>query len=756
MLIRDFFDANKIEWFPLKLNTEGGKKIPMPCSYGMPKSTDFFKLSPEILKARRSNLHGFKFGAVDCSKLFHVDVDHKKNKIYPEKDLNFLEDAKKTFPYFLSSTKKMPHFLFFNKSKTKENKKRFQSIYEDIEILSGSWSYFPLEGEIKNKLDTIPEIDMFEEIVKPNNYKKENFTEEQDEGFNTDNSDRVPDSEDLVENLLDLINNYGEGLHYDDYTRIIWALKNDSEGNREKALEWSMRSSKHEDKTFITLWDEGRAGNSLGTVHFYAREHSPEEYRNLIKTDSIQPTEENLANLFLNLFGDNTLYSNDAIFIYEKEWKKDTIKNLILKKKIRNILNSFIVEKIRDTQNNPNFQKHLSQILIKIQMRKTIDNIAALVLQDLAALASFNSVEFDTNPDQLYNIQFKNGLFDLKKMEFRKRTKKDYVTHILNWEYNPEVKEEDFLEVKDFFRKLQPDEEQRKFSLSWLASQLDGNIDKAKFKMNIGYSAENGKSTEAEVHSTVFGFYCKKLSANYFSENNAKRHKETIHLLKMPIRFAYIEELRQNKLDADFLKEFCDGKLECDQLFKESTVGRIQATLNTSSNNDANFEADKGLLRRGIIQEYKSQFLKSQTFDDFENNKFLKKEGYFRKFEEEGMRNAYFKLLLENYKELKIPKKNENLFEEIAEEYDELGEFLRSHFIITKNNLDYIHKDIIFNIFQTYKKYSWRLLLTEFKKRGIEYARGKMIKGKRGFFLGIKEKETIETDTEGEESGLEE
>jgi len=750
MLIHEYFSYHKIEWFPIKLNTEGGKKIPMRCSYGMPKSTDFLNVSAEELKKRREKLEGYQFGAVDCSQLFHIDVDFRKSKKYGSEELEFIEDCKKKYPYFLSSTKKMPHFLFFNESSTEQKKKRYASKYEDIEILSGSWSYFPLKENIINWGINPPVIDMFKEIVKENNTTKINKIEEkeEDEGFKSVEPEL---NSDLVENLLSLIKNDGEGLHYDDYIRIIWALKNDNPKNRKKALKFSMRSSKHNSKYFSQIWQEGREGNSLGTVHFYAREHSPEKYRKLIRADSIQPTEENLAKLFLNLFGDNTLYSKNSIFIYEKEWKKDTINFLILKKKIRNILNEFIIQKISDTKNNTEFQKHLNAIHLKIQMRRTIDNICALILQDKAEEASFNSIEFDTGEDQLYNIQFKNGLYDLKKMEFRKRNKNDYITQILDWNYCEEVKDEDYNEVKDFFRKLQPDKNQRDFTISWLASHLNGNIDKAKFKMNIGYSAENGKSTESEIHSTVFGFYTKKLSANYFTENNSKRHKETIHLINNPIRYAYIEELRQNKLDTDFLKEFCDGKLECDVLFKESTVGRIQATLNTSSNNDANFEADKGLLRRGIIQEYKSQFLKYQKEDDYQNNKFQKKEGYFRRYENEGLRNAYFKILKENYGELKIPKKNENLFESIAEEYDEMGDFLRTNFELTKNKNDFIHKSIVNDIFQGYKKYPWRKLLTEFKKRGIEYNREKMIKGKRGYFIGIKQKKIIYTDEEEED-----
>jgi len=46
------------------------------------------------------------------------------------------------------------------------------------------------------------------------------------------------------------------------------------------------------------------------------------------------------------------------------------------------------------------------------------------------------------------------------------------------------------------------------------------------------------------------------------------------------------------------------------------------------------------------------------------------------------------------------------------------------------------------------KNFTWRKCLTEMKNRGIKYDRQKFFKGKRGYFIGIKLNETIETDDE--------
>tara|TARA_R110001606_G_scaffold9778_1_gene41922 strand:- start:1748 stop:2557 length:810 start_codon:yes stop_codon:yes gene_type:complete len=267
--------------------------------------------------------------------------------------------------------------------------------------------------------------------------------------------------------------------------------------------------------------------------------------------------------------------------------------------------------------------------------------------------------------------------------------------------------------------------------------------------MNIGYSAENGKSTEFNIHSSVFDIYSGKLSANFFSLDNSKRHKELITLIQNPIRFCYIEELRQTKLDNDFMKEFADGKTTCEVLYSTSITGNIQATLSTCANKDFNIDLDQGIARRGIIQYYKSEFKDTHKEDNYINNTFKKVLGYFKQYEtDEKLKNAYFKLLLEHYDNFKIPIYNEKLFSSIADEYDGFGETLNEYFEITKNDKDTTSKNNVFDIMKKDNKLTWRKCLTELKNRGIRYDKNTSKNGIRGVLFGIKEKETIHTDNE--------
>ena len=74
--------------------------------------------------------------------------------------------------------------------------------------------------------------------------------------------------------------------------------------------------------------------------------------------------------------------------------------------------------------------------------------------------------------------------------------------------------------------------------------------------------------------------YSRKLDNSTFDAGNQKRHKQFIHLIRHPIRFAYMEELSRKTLDVDTLKDFIDGdKLNVEIMFGTSETKNIQAKL---------------------------------------------------------------------------------------------------------------------------------------------------------------------------------
>ena len=81
------------------------------------------------------------FDYIDTRELFHIDVDTQDHEL-------FVERCKDVCPYFESATKKLPHC--FVKANHTVATQRVQTIFKDIEILCGQWSYCRADALVYN------------------------------------------------------------------------------------------------------------------------------------------------------------------------------------------------------------------------------------------------------------------------------------------------------------------------------------------------------------------------------------------------------------------------------------------------------------------------------------------------------------------------------------------------------------------------------------------------------------------------------
>jgi len=385
--------------------------------------------------------------------------------------------------------------------------------------------------------------------------------------------------------------------------------------------------------------------------------------------------------------------------------------------------------------------KTLKGIILQLKKNKFVKEIIKQ-LQNIISASVKKPVYFDVGPEQYYNINFRNGIYDLKTKEFRARNYTDYVTKFLEFDYKPksEISKLSIDTVNEFFHKLQPNKEQREFTLGFLAYCITGDTSKQIFKTNIGYSASNGKSTELKIHHRVFSIYTTKLNSDTFTLGNNKRHKSINICLHEPIRLAYIEELKQIKIDGDFLKDWVDGdKITNEVMYGTCESEKIQAKFMTCSNKDMSIDSDKGILRRGKIQFYKSQFLDGVNDDDWNENIFKKESNFESKFDDDDFKNAYFHLLSDYVDKLKIPKEATEQFKEMAEEGDTLKTRFFDCFEITKRETDKENKEFIMErMGKSYEK-RWGDILSMIKGLGLTYSKNNTKGGVRGVVFGIRE-----------------
>jgi phage/plasmid-associated DNA primase len=226
--------------------------------------------------------------------------------------------------------------------------------------------------------------------------------------------------------------------------------------------------------------------------------------------------------------------------------------------------------------------------------------------------------------------------------------------------------------------------------------------------------------------------------------DNPKAHKQLIHLVERPIRFAYIEELDRKRQDADLIKDFVDGdKLNVEVMYSTSVSKSIQAKLNTCSNYDPNLKNDCGVARRALIQMYESRFVSDP--DPTRTHEYPLDVALKTEVQQTPFKLAYLYVLLPfvvRYFQhgLYVPKSVTKHFSQIADEYDAVKSAIYEVCDRTDNAEDRVSKGELLKAVNggLGKTLSWTGFLPEIKRLRLEYDRGKRAGGQKRVVLGLK------------------
>jgi phage/plasmid-associated DNA primase len=783
--IIDFLNANDIKWFPINLvvsstpDKDGKYKkdlldFPSPLYKGSkPKMTDFEELDIKIIKARQTLVHLYDFIAIDTARIHHIDVDTPD---CPDKYLQIADAC----PWFKSVSKSYGKHIFATVKNGKTNRDVvYKTSNGDVELLMGQWSYCRKDALVENADKNIPSYDITElSMITPNPKKliirvpsPTSITQMPQQDNQT--MDKYTD---LLLNYIRNDNNNGVyQIDRDESLKIATCLKTNGY-NSDVFIQWAeldtIRSASNASWA-KDLWE--RTGNRNISIYYLqnlCKRLHPARYAEwgnkykIFNTDTEKQRwksiiiksfekeiiqtydEEGFAKLLLKVKEDELYIVGDDLYIYrDSEWRKTSKKDAsLLGTTLQDLFMLYfetaryechlkIEEAIRNQNEEAKTEKQkLYQKLCGMKIKNSfINNVVPIVKRILEG--RYSKIMFDMGEDQYYNIHFKNGVYELNGAFFRPRTKADHITKYLDWDYvdEQEIPLDIQTDVSDFFKKIQPNEDQRNFTLGYLYYAITGDTTKQIFKMNVGHTASNGKSTELSIHEKCFDIYTKKLDKRVFDQGFEKRHKYIIDCFHNPIRLAYVEELSKKKLDKDFIKDWVDGrKVNCEVMFGTNIEMKPQAKLLSCSNYDPNFDNDNGIKRRGKLQHYRSQFVKSDMVNEA-NHKYLKVEGFENRFENVSYKNAYFHLLLK-HKTLVVPQENEEEFANVVENNDEMLDFIEEHFEITGNNED---RELKKEIESRFGKEKTKQIIEKLKTLGCDYKKDIRKNNEKGVVLGI-------------------
>jgi hypothetical protein len=471
-----------------------------------------------------------------------------------------------------------------------------------------------------------------------------------------------------------------------------------------------------------------------------------------------EPTHEQVADLFLSL-SDISLYCHSlkhyiSFYFDEKSTLYKEIEVNELSGIVRETLSPFIVKEMFNRLEK--LKKEKSGKEMSDEEEKEYNKKKKLIEKQFKSLKMYvESVPFSNNVSKCVMTRckgddfisekadsardvvcFRNGNVNLRTGEFKKRTKDDYFTVCLDYDYSSKryPKIEKYI-IEQFKHIWNDDEALFQENIKWAAYTLTGETYMKKAMFNIGFSANNAKSTFNDIFEKCFSIYYSKLKNETFNKGYQKAHKN-FYNVKKPVRRVVIEELDQLKLDTSALKEFIDGRsMMNEELFKVMIKYNIYAKLNLNSNKYPKFDVDEGMKTRFFLTEYKNQFLDKSEYkiqkDSGEKGVYLKNNRMLEQFDDVKYKLSVFHVLLDYTKQIYQKDLSDEEFPVTRQAYLKLIElndtfniFVNENYVITKNMDDRVGKDEFLDLYRKVTNLnctSIRSLITDIKRLGLVY-----------------------------------
>ena len=285
MQIEEYLEARRIRWFPMNMeitwdsSNEKYKKRPAYVQGKgglggyMPKTDDFERLTDKELQERQEKIDNSTHIAIETQRVKQMDFD-------TDEHTELMEAMKEKTPYFLSTTKKLPHCFMISEELSA---KRVLTKYRNVEILGGIWSFCEKGVEVINAELEPPEINV--EPMLHSVYKEER-----------QESGGVQIDYETVEKVVKSLNE-SRCNEYDEWLQVIFAIMKTGEDNgypqkaEELAHSWSKQHPKKYDRAYLSklIKDHFKADRSpgYGTLCYKLKQDNQKLFKQLCKQNKV-------------------------------------------------------------------------------------------------------------------------------------------------------------------------------------------------------------------------------------------------------------------------------------------------------------------------------------------------------------------------------------------------------------------------------------------------------------------------------------
>ena len=574
-----------------------------------------FDFSTEIIIKRQNLLQvpfwkkRFNFIAVDTRKLNHIDLD------CPEYIQDY-KDLLKIFPYTVSATKSFgKHINVICSTDIPFPANRFKLFNgdflpngrSDVEMLAGQWAYVPIDAIMYNAdckdmfwdfTKYILNVSMTIKEVKTDNSKN---TIENTQTKKEDNN-KPKHNKEVLKRLIEMLN-------YDKYTaldyrteffRICDAMKANGFA-QEDWLAFVKRSKNMSgDIEQQNLFQKCRGTTEIGYIKKIAKKNNPTEYHLWLMENSrimglniLNKGEKDVAQFISKTLKRNLILCNEEWWTHDEDtglWRKIKDPTYTVINCIQEYINetTFLVEyKITQTKETEKLKDLDEQRgdLHKHYRNVSKSSYSSQVIKALKELLVNN--EFVNNLDVLKGqLAFKNGVMDLKTKKFREGIQyDDFITKSIPFDY----KESDHAYLKTVLKKIMNNnDEHLEYFLGLIGYSFIGeaHLEKNMYFMidkTEGGRGDNGKTFFFDILQDILPNYVYRSNSKMLSLNNTKSHKQITQLKGK--RLVFLEELPNDDINCELLKELADGKsYDNEVMFGTTEIIKITCKLFALSN----------------------------------------------------------------------------------------------------------------------------------------------------------------------------
>lgn len=524
---------------------------------------------------------------------------------------------------------------------------------------------------------------------------------------------------------------------FKDWRNIIFAMKNEG-FSEEFAIQTSDRGigdfTPLTEKAWEKIWNAETSEFTMGTLRFYAKRDSPEEYEEL--TFKIFEPDKNIdfccddntpdtyyAFLYEFLKPNNTLYikEDDKYYTWiNNKWIKENEKGAYLRSNIIETLTNYFqkliyyyVNKKRklelEDETSTTYLDTYKCVIKSLNYRKAevnkthkLNNIWTELKSIYLKNSLSHDIQFDMNPDI---IGFNNKKYNFKTKKFEDIVYDDYISMSCKYDYE-EPKEDKIKTIENIITKAFPNEERRKCYVSVMYNCLIGGA-KDKFVVANG-TGGNSKGVINELLRETLGDYAVEMATSVLTDKPKSGANPEVAKLDKKRLILSKEPNENDKIRCEMLKKVCGNSKITDarELYSNKTEIKLCGTnimeVNVKLGFDGKLQDDIGRRLMDIL--FESTFTDDSEILNDPTRKNVYEKNIFYTTEEfkQDYRCALFKYLITNAETtIYMPECVKNDTKKYMDDNDNIYNWVLENYELTTNKEDVIK---LKDMYEEYKK----------------------------------------------------